>query len=98
MILKHKSALCLGGCSNSDGHSDFRYSHPGYFQPSDSYLHQRKQSNVKECADSCRKNNKCVGFNFRHGDKSGEQFCVTYKYLGTKESDPKSKAYVKCKG
>ena len=83
------------GCTNADGLYGlyrFDWSHEGYFLPSGYYAGEK--DTIAACADQCKRDNKCVAFNYWSAKR-----CFLYNGVNSldgKELHTGSKAYIKC--
>ena len=91
----YKCILCLLDCLNSDGLIDFNWSHDGSFAYGMKF--QQSMSTAEKCADACRDDPTCVGFNY---DRTKYCYFYTNKNdLSTRKSYySATRAYIKCTG
>ena len=83
------------GCRNSDGLSQFTWSHDGYWQTSKA-IGIGKTGTSFECAEACLKDDDCVAMNYY----SVSQYCFHYTDVNSADIRQQSdgKAYIRCPG
>ena len=95
----------ISACRNSDGLSQFNWSHDGYWHEAGASFMGKKDT-VSECAEACIQDDKCVAFN-HHWNGARRKDCVHYQNIDKIIDDNKivsefsvsvSRAYIRCQG
>ena len=81
-------------CQNSDGLTQFTWSHEGYWQ-SDMAGHAKKDT-IFECAETCLEDDECVAISYY----PGSQECHYWNDIDGSNTIKRSefKAYIRCSG
>ena len=103
MIKRLINVCFLIACLNSDGLSNFEFSHDGFWHgqmPDMSRVGKRNR--VSKCAEDCNKDKTCVAINYYHSGNL-EKECYHYHKsslikISNKKEKMGSKAYIRCQG
>ena len=96
----HKNLLVLA-CPNSDGLSNFMWSHNGYWGLGGTLV--GKNYTVAECAEACIAHDKCIAFSYNSQQGKMKNHCYHYydkNYLNDENMNTRAhiKAYIRCQG